>query len=139
MKKENGSVTLFVLIAMLLIVAVLTIIYMQVREKNNNQAHQIEKIQEEYQSGNSSLDSIYNNALSKNETEEDDDTIKPYGKGDVNFDGVVDNLDLDLVLQHVNERIVLQGEQFERADLNNDGVVDSGDLSSLLSYINSRT
>ena len=139
MKKENGSVTLFVLIAMLLIVGVLAIIYIQVREKNNNQVQQIEKIQEEYQSENSSLASIYNNALSENVTEEDDDTIKPYGKGDVNFDGVVDNLDQDLVLQHVNERIVLQGEQFERADLNNDGVVDSGDLSLLLSYINSRT
>ena len=139
MKKENGSVTLFVLIAMLLIVGVLAIIYMQVRQKNNNQMQQIEKIQEEYQSENSSLASIYNNALSENETKEDDDTIKPYGKGDVNFDGVVDNLDLNLVLQHVNGRIVLQGEQFERANLNNDGVVNSGDLSLLQSYINSRT
>ena len=48
MNKEKGSITLFVLVAMLLIIGVLAIIYIQISEKNNNQLKQIERIQEEY-------------------------------------------------------------------------------------------
>ncbi len=49
MNKEKGSITLFVLVAMLLIISVLAIIYIQISEKNNNQLKQIETIQEEYE------------------------------------------------------------------------------------------
>lgn len=52
MRKENGSATLFVLVAMIFITIVLLIIYMNVREKNNNQLQEINKIQEEYQMEN---------------------------------------------------------------------------------------
>lgn len=52
MNKEKGSITLFVLVAMLLIISVLAIIYIQISEKNNNQLKQIERIQEEYNATN---------------------------------------------------------------------------------------
>lgn len=52
MRKERGSITLFVLVAMILIIGVLAIIYIKTTQKNSNQLQQIEKIQEEYQSQN---------------------------------------------------------------------------------------
>ncbi len=61
MNKEKGSITLFVLIAMLLIISVLSIIYIQISEKNNNQLKQIERIQEEYNATN--IDQSYQKQL----------------------------------------------------------------------------
>lgn len=64
MKKEKGSITLFVLVAMLLIISVLAIIYIQISEKNNNQLKQIERIQEEYNVTN--IDQSYQEQVENN-------------------------------------------------------------------------
>ena len=63
MKGEKGSVTLFVLVTMLLIVSILIIVYMRISQKNNSQMQQIQKIQEEYQSEN--IDVVYQETLQK--------------------------------------------------------------------------
>ena len=92
------------------------------------------KAKEEYGGyDNIPLSEIYNGDIIREES------IKPYGKGDVNYDGVVDQTDLDLVLNHINERELLEGEEFKRADINDDNVVDTGDLSQIMQYVNGRT
>ena len=52
MKNEKGSVTIFVLITIILIVSILMIIYMRVSEQKHRQMQEIDKIQEEYQAEN---------------------------------------------------------------------------------------
>ena len=138
MKKENGSATLFVLSAILLIISILVILYILFIQGNNNQEKQIEKIQKEYNSKNESLEEAYNNSLKENEIQETEEQIKPYGKGDINYDGQVNQDDLDLMMQHVNKRITLEGEQFKRADINDDDDVNTGDLTLLSLYINNK-
>ena len=65
MRKERGSITLFVLVAMILIIGVLAIIYIKTTQKNSNQLQQIEKIQEEYQSQN--IEQEYRETIGKKE------------------------------------------------------------------------
>lgn len=79
------------------------------------------------------MSEIYNGDIIREET------IKPYGKGDVNYDGVVDQTDLDLVLNHINGRELLEGEEFKRADINDDNVVNTSDLTQIMQYVNGRT
>ena len=52
MKNEKGSVTIFVIITIILVVSILMIIYMRVSEQKNRQMQEIDKIQEEYQAEN---------------------------------------------------------------------------------------
>ncbi len=61
--------------------------------------------------------------------------IEPYGKGDINYDGVIDNKDLELLTNHTTEIITLEGEQFERGDINSDGEIKMNDQLLLLKYI----
>ena len=42
------------------------------------------------------------------------------------------------MMQHVNKRITLEGEQFKRADINDDDDVNTGDLTLLSLYINNK-
>jgi hypothetical protein len=56
--------------------------------------------------------------------------------GDVNGDGVVNELDLDTLRQYlVGYDITLTAEQFIAADINRDGVVNMGDVLRLRKYI----
>lgn len=75
------------------------------------------------------LSDIYNGEIEREEA------IKPYGKGDVNYDGKIDGLDQELILNHINNRVELTGEEFKRADINNDGMVDISDLTIIIAYI----
>ncbi len=58
--KEEGSITLYVLITMMLILSVVIIIYIQVSEKNSNQLKELEKIQKEY--AEKSIEEVYKEA-----------------------------------------------------------------------------
>ena len=55
--------------------------------------------------------------------------------GDVNNDGVLDILDMLLIVDHILGNITLTGDQFLRADINGDGFVNVLDLALLQNYI----
>lgn len=61
-KNENGSVTLFVLIAMIFMCIILINVY--IASKNSTQLKQIEKIKAEY-SSHESIDDVYNRIYSQ--------------------------------------------------------------------------
>lgn len=68
-KNEKGSITLYVLVAMLLMISVLTIVYMQINQRNNNQLKEISNIQREYQTNDSIMDDNYNEIIDKGDVE----------------------------------------------------------------------
>ena len=55
--------------------------------------------------------------------------------GDVNKDGVCNNLDYDLVYQYISGQIELNGSSFLAADINKDNKVDSLDYELIYRYI----
>ena len=65
-KNEKGSITLYVLVAMLLMISVLTIVYMQINQKNTNQLKELSSIQKEYQINNKNMDDNYEEIIDKN-------------------------------------------------------------------------
>lgn len=58
-------------------------------------------------------------------------TISALAAGDVNGDGVVDDVDAALVYGYVNGRLTLTDEQLLRADVNVDGLVDQNDAAQI--------
>ena len=56
--------------------------------------------------------------------------------GDVNNDGFVDELDIELVSKHVTGEIVLSDNAMLKADVNANDKVDIGDLSAIKCYVN---
>lgn len=52
MKREKGSITLFVAVTMIVIVCLIVVIYSKIAQQKNNQLQEIEQIQDEYQSEN---------------------------------------------------------------------------------------
>lgn len=62
-----------------------------------------------------------------------DDTTEEGLPGDVNFDGVVNNIDATCVLKHDAGLEPLSDEAFALADMNGDGNVDNIDASVILS------
>ena len=61
--------------------------------------------------------------------------VKPYGKGDVNYDGVIDEKDLELISNHILGKIELEGEEFKRADVNEDNIINISDSTIVKNYI----
>lgn len=62
----------------------------------------------------------------------------PEGMGDIDMDGWVSQLDIDLMKDIMFQRISPTAEEFRRADLNQDGYVDSTDISSAMLIIDGR-
>ena len=56
--------------------------------------------------------------------------------GDVNFDGIIDEQDIDLVTDYVMGRIQLTGDDLRAADANDSGVVDTTDVNSVFDIVN---
>ena len=79
-KSEKGSITVFVLSTMLVVVGVILTYYFSMMNKSSSQAAQLEKIQEEYNKTNSMMNQIYEEnktfgpgvIADKNETYTDD-------------------------------------------------------------------
>lgn len=65
-KSEKGSVTLFVLVAMILLLVILLAVYTQTTNKNISQKKELEKIQEEYKGEN--IEQIYNESAETKDT-----------------------------------------------------------------------
>ena len=61
--KEKGSITVFVLSTMLVVVAVIFTYYFSMMNKSSSQAAQLERIQEEYNQSNSMMDQAYYEAI----------------------------------------------------------------------------
>ena len=55
--------------------------------------------------------------------------------GDVDGDGQISALDALLLLQHINDLVNLNAEQFERADLNGDGRLTASEALRILQYV----
>lgn len=55
--------------------------------------------------------------------------------GDVNLDGVVNNLDTTFLGKYLAGSIKFNTEQFRAADLDGDGAVDPNDLTRLMMYV----
>ena len=58
-------------------------------------------------------------------------TISALAAGDVNGDGVVDDVDAALVYGYVNGKLTLTDEQLLRADVNGDGLVEQNDAAQI--------
>ncbi len=69
LNEEKGSITVYVLVTMLLMISVLTIVYFQASQKNNAQLKELEKIQQEYQTSIEDLDDNYSEIIDKNDME----------------------------------------------------------------------
>ena len=65
MKKENGSITIFVMIAMLTFIIIAFAIFLNESNKKVNQETEIDKIQEEYGENINNINEIYENQLQK--------------------------------------------------------------------------
>lgn len=65
-KRENGAITLFVLLAMLFFIIVIFSVFMTSSNKNTSQISEIDKIKEEYQDSVDNIDQIYNETLTEN-------------------------------------------------------------------------
>ena len=66
-KSEKGSITLFVLLAILFFLIVIFSLFMNSSNKNVIQNSEIDKIKEEYQESVNNIDQIYNDTVSKPE------------------------------------------------------------------------
>ena len=64
--KETGSITLFVLLAMLFFLIVIFSMFMSSSNKYLSQTSEIDKIKEEYEQSVNNIDQIYNETLSEN-------------------------------------------------------------------------
>ena len=65
-KRENGAITLFVLLAMLFFIIVIFSVFMTSSNKNTSQISEIDKIKEEYEDSVDNIDQIYNETLTEN-------------------------------------------------------------------------
>lgn len=63
MKKEKGSITIFVIVAMLMFIVIAFAIFFNISNKNISQETEIEKIQEEYGEDINNINEIHENQL----------------------------------------------------------------------------
>lgn len=66
LSKENGAITLFVLLALLFFMIVILSLFLSSSNKNLSQASEIDKIQEEYAESVNHIDQIYDETVTKN-------------------------------------------------------------------------
>ena len=65
-RKENGSITLFVLLAMLFFIIVIFSVFVASSNKEQSQASEVDKIKQEYEESVNNIDQIYNETLIEN-------------------------------------------------------------------------
>ena len=90
-KKENASITLFVLVAMLFFLIIILGMYMASNNRNQAQISEIDKIKDEYDKDVDNLDGIYNEALDFSDLLKAGDMVEyNTGNPDVGDNGVID-------------------------------------------------
>ena len=67
MKKEKGSVTLFILIACMFMIVILLIVNIGIMNKNRSEEKKIEEIAKQYNQNETDLDDAYKKAVDENE------------------------------------------------------------------------
>lgn len=60
-----------------------------------------------------------------------DDVVTIFARGDVNMDGEVSKLDIELVNKYIAGTVTLNQEQMYLADLNSDGKIDNSDVERI--------
>ena len=157
-KSERGSITVFVLSTMLLIVGIVFIFYFSMMNKSNSQAAELNKIQEEYNQSADAMNQVYyenepfgsGQIAQKNETYKDDDgdiAIIPAG-----FEIVpgLDDISEGLVISDNSNDTEIEGQEtvaegnqfvwvpvtnfseFKRHDFGIQGISDSSFISTEL-------
>lgn len=63
LKKESGSITLFVLIAMIIFLIIAFAVFFNINNKKTSQNDEIEKIQEDYSDDINYINEIYENEV----------------------------------------------------------------------------
>ena len=61
--------------------------------------------------------------------------IKTLYYGDINYDGIVDEQDMNLLSDYILGKVILDADMLEAADINGDGAADVKDLSIIVAYI----
>lgn len=64
-KDEKGSITVFVLSTMLVVVGVVFTMYFSMMNKTASQKQQLEKIQEEYNQSNTMMQQVYDQTINE--------------------------------------------------------------------------
>ena len=64
-KDEKGSITVFVLSTMLVVVGVVFTMYFSMMNKTASQKQQLEKIQEEYNQSNTMMQQVYDQTINQ--------------------------------------------------------------------------
>ena len=67
MKKEKGSVTLFILIACMFMIVILLIVNIGVMNKNRSEEKKIEEIEKQYNQNETDLNNAYEKIVDENE------------------------------------------------------------------------
>ena len=62
---EKGSITVFVLSTMLVVVGVVFTMYFSMKNKTASQKQQLEKIQEEYNQSNTMMQQVYDQTINQ--------------------------------------------------------------------------
>ena len=90
-KKENGAITLFVLLAMLFFLIVIFSVFISTSNKKQSQISEIDEIKKEYEQSVNNIDAIYNNALTVSNVLKVGDVVRyDTGNPNVGDNGVID-------------------------------------------------
>lgn len=123
-RKENGSITLFVLIAMLFFLFVVFAMFMRSSNSNMAQTSEIDQIKEEYEESVNNIDQIYNETLIANLSS----LLKPGDYVNYTYDAVEDGYSLSSTYSgYSSNQTINQSEellQWQILSVNSDGTVD---------------
>ena len=123
-RKENGSITLFVLIAMLFFLFVVFGMFMRSSNSNMAQTSEIDQIKEEYEESVNNIDQIYNETLIANLSS----LLKPGDYVNYTYDAVEDGYSLSSTYSgYSSNQTINQSEellQWQILSVNSDGTVD---------------
>lgn len=121
--KENGSITLFVLIAMLFFLFVVFGMFMRSSNSNMAQTSEVDQIKEEYEESVNNIDQIYNETLIENLSS----LLKPGDFVNYTYDTVTDGYSLSSTYSgYTSNQTIRQTTdlQWQVLSVNYDGTVD---------------
>lgn len=91
LRKENGAITLFVLLAMLFFLIVIFSVFISTSNKKQSQISEIDEIKKEYEQSVNNIDAIYNSALTVSNVLKVGDVVRyDTGNPNVGDNGVID-------------------------------------------------
>lgn len=121
-RKENGSITLFVLIAMLFFLFVVFAMFMRSSNSNMAQTSEIDQIKEEYEESVNNINQIYNETLIENLS----NLLKPGDFVNYTYDTVTDGYSLPAIYSgYTSDQSITQtmGLRWQILSINSDKTV----------------